>query len=89
MINSHVMYKVTTPDKVKNVMKARIFPHIQKDEMKNDTRNDSATSLLDVILLLHAPATMLQMILVVVDISGAHMLSVPSIETYLLVHLEN
>lgn len=77
VITSHVIYKVKTSEDGDNSMKVRIFPHGNKDDLRNGIRKDSSTGQYDVIRLLLSLATFMSMTLAVVDISGAYMESGP------------
>jgi len=43
IITSHVLYKVKQLDDGSKMVKARIAPHGDKDDMKDDLKKDSAT----------------------------------------------
>lgn len=77
IISSHVVYKVKTSEQGEHRMKARICPHGNRDDRKNDIRKDSATAQFDVIRFMLALVTFLPMQLGAVDISGAYMQSGP------------
>lgn len=77
VINSHVIYKLKMGETGTMRMKARICPHGNRDDQKDQIRKDSATAQFDVIRLLLAIVTLLPMRLGVLDISGAYMQSGP------------
>lgn len=77
VICSHVVYKIKTDEDGQHKMKARICPHGNRDDLKDDIRKDSATAQFHVIRLLLSIAATLGMRLGVVDISGAYMQSGP------------
>lgn len=77
IIGSHVVYKVKTSEQGEHRMKARICPHGNHDDQKNDIRKDSATAQFDIIRFMLALVTFLPMELGAVDISGAYMQSGP------------
>lgn len=58
-------------------MKARICPHGNKDDLKDDIQKDSATAQYDSIRILIYIATFMPMRLGVVDIGGTYMRSGP------------
>lgn len=58
-------------------LKGWICPHGNRDVMKNDVRNDSATAQFDVIRLMLSVTAILPFRIGLVDISGIYMQSVP------------
>lgn len=66
-----------TTEECEHSLKARIFPHGNKDKMKEEVRNDSTTAQFDAIRMLLAMATFLPVRMGVIDKRGACMKSGP------------
>lgn len=77
VITSHVVYKVKTQEDGSRSLKARIVPHGNRDDEKNDIRKDSSTAQLSTIRLLLSLVTFLGFRLTTADIKGAYLQSGP------------
>lgn len=77
IIRSHVVYKVKTDEEGKRKMKARLCPHGNEDNNKNDIRKDSANAQLSIIRLLLSITTFLGFSIITSDIKGAYLQSGP------------
>lgn len=77
VVRSHVVYKVKTAEDGKREMKARIVPHGNEDDDKDEVRKDSANAQLAVIRLMLSLVTFLGFMVKTADIKGAYMQSGP------------
>lgn len=77
VISSHVVYKIKTDESGVRSMKARIVPHGNHDDEKNDVRKDSSNAPLFVVRLLLSLATFLGFHIGTTDIKGAFLQSGP------------
>ena len=77
VITSHTVYKVKTQEDGSKDMKARIVPHGNRDNEKDNIRKDSSTAQLFVIRLLLSLATFLGFRIACADIKGAYLQSGP------------
>ena len=73
MISSHVVYKVETSENGSKTLKARIVPHGNSGNEKENIRKDSSTAQFDDIRLLLVVTTLLGMRLTMADIKGAYL----------------
>ena len=77
VIGSHVVYKVKVEENNQKRLKARLCPHGNHDDEKNNVRKDSATAQFDGIRLLCSVATILRFRIGCLDIKGAYPQSGP------------
>ena len=77
VITSHVVYKVKTDEEGTRKMKARIVPHGNHDDEKDNVRKDSSNASLFVVRLLLSLATFLHYRVGTADIKGAFLQSGP------------
>ena len=77
IITSHVVYKVKTDEDGQRKMKARIVPHGNHDNEKDNVRKDSSNASLFVVRLLLSLATFLGYRIGTADIKGAFLQSGP------------
>lgn len=77
VISSHVVYKIKTREDGSHALKARIVPHGNRDTEKDKIRKDSSTAQFDVIRILLAVCTFIDMRLAMADIKGAYLQSGP------------
>lgn len=77
VINSHVVYKLKTEEDGNRKMKARIVPHGNRDNEKDEIRKDSSNASLFVVRLLLSLVTFLQFRIGTADIKGAFLQSGP------------
>lgn len=77
VISSHVVYSVKTEEDGSRMMKARIVPHGNHDDEKDDVRKDSSNAPLFVIRLLLSLVTFLGFRIGTADIKGAFLQSGP------------
>lgn len=77
VISSHVVYKLKTEEDGKRKMKARIVPHGNHDDEKDDVRKDSSNASLSVVRLLLSLVTFLGFRIGTADIKGAYLQSGP------------
>lgn len=71
VISSHVVYKLKTEENGSRMMKARIVPHGNHDDEKDDVRKDSSNAPLFVVRLLLSLVTFLCFRIGTADIKGA------------------
>lgn len=77
IVASHVIYKVKTDEEGVRTLKARIVPHGNRDNEKDNARKDSASTQLNVICLVLSISIILGFKLATTDIKGAYLQSGP------------
>jgi len=77
VISSHVVYKLKTDEDGSRKLKARIVPHGNHDDEKDDVRKDSSNAPLHVIRLLLSLVTFFDFRIATADITGAFLQSGP------------
>lgn len=77
VVRSHVVYKVKTNEDGERALKARICPHGNEDDDKDEVRKDSANAQLAVIRLMLSLVTFLGFHIKTADIKGAYLQSGP------------
>lgn len=77
VITSHVVYEVKTDEAGVRTLKAIIYPHSNRDMMKDELRKYSATAQYDIVRLMLSIKVLLPFNLGLVFINGAYMQSGP------------
>lgn len=77
VISSHVVYRIKTDEEGARMLKARIVPHGNHDDEKDDIRKDSSNAPLYIIRLLLSLVTFMGFRIGTADIKGAYLQSGP------------
>lgn len=77
LISSHVTYKIKIEEDRRRRLKSKIFPHGNRDQMKDDIKKNSVTAEFYVIRLILAIVTFLSLRRSIIDIRGDYMKNGP------------